>query len=421
MLYNTNNILNGELSLGGDKSISHRLLIVAALLKGESVVKNISLCDDVQSTIECLRKCNVDININNDIARVSGGLLKNPENYLNCRNSGTTARLLIGLFVGQDIKATLIGDRSLNKRPMRRIINPLIEAGADIISKEKTLPITIVSGIKKSFIYKNKTKSAQVKSALMLSSLESDNITHISYNLSTRNHLEKILEYLNFDITINSNINIKKTCQNKNNFKLFVPGDISNASFLIASALITPYSEIKIKNILYNKTRCGFIKVLLKMGANLKIENIRSKKYEEVCDIIVKYTSDLKGIYIKGDEIIEVIDEIPALSIVATQVNGEVQIMDAAELRLKESDRIHAICKNLVNFGADVIENSDGFAIKGGSKLYSASINHFNDHRIAMAFEILQLLVTGKMTYGFNECIKVSFPEFYSSIDKLLS
>ena len=288
-MYNTNNILSGKVVLAGDKSISHRLLMVGSLLKGECVIDNISLCDDVQSTIDCLRGCNVDIKINNNAAYIAGSSLSNPKKDLNCKNSGTAARLLLGLFAGQNISAKLIGDKSLSNRPMSRIIKPLIDAGAMIKSNNNNLPITIISGIKKPVVYKNKTKSAQVKSSLILSGLGLDNATYISYNQSTRDHLEKILKYLNFDINVGPSVCIRKSLKNKIKFNLYTPGDISNASFLIVAALIIPNSKIKIENVLYNKTRVGFINLLLKMGANIKISNVRKKLFEKICNIKVQY------------------------------------------------------------------------------------------------------------------------------------
>ena len=218
--------------------------MVGSLLKGECVIDNISLCDDVQSTIDCLRGCNVDIKINNNAAYIAGSSLSNPKKDLNCKNSGTAARLLLGLFAGQNISAKLIGDKSLSNRPMSRIIKPLIDAGAMIKSNNNNLPITIISGIKKPVVYKNKTKSAQVKSSLILSGLGLDNATYISYNQSTRDHLEKILKYLNFDINVGPSVCIRKSLKNKIKFNLYAPGDISNASFLIVAALIIPNSKM---------------------------------------------------------------------------------------------------------------------------------------------------------------------------------
>ena len=420
-MYNTSNKLNGSIELRGDKSISHRALIVGALSKGENIIRNLSRCDDVNATIDCLRKCNIKIEENDGLIKIYGGTLSSPSGSLNCQNSGSTARMLIGVLSGHGIQAKLHGDKSLSQRPMKRIIDPLCKSGAIILHNSGCLPVELKQGLQSPINYKKKTTSAQVKTALMFASLGIDSLSYISYHKNTRNHLEKILTFLGYDIDIQNKILIRKSENKVNGFKISIPGDISNASFLIGAAVIIQGSKIKIKNVPYNETRLGFVYSLIKMGARVKIHNIRNLDFENVCDISAEYTKNLKAIILEGDDIISMIDEIPIFSIVATQANGKTRIYNAKELRVKESDRISAIFHNLSKMNANIVENSDGLEIQGGRKLYNATINHFNDHRILMSFEILQLLINGSFNKQMHACVNVSFPEFYSLIDLLLS
>ena len=406
--------------LRGDKSISHRLLMIASLINDKSIIKNLSTGSDVLTTIQCLRKCNIHIEQNKDTAVIIGGTLKSPKYTLDCKNSGTTARMMIGLLAGQKISSSFKGDASLMKRPMKRIIDPLTAMSINIKHNNNMLPISINSKNVIPINYKQSTKSAQVKSSLILASLGSDQYSSIAHNKNTRDHTEKILKYLKFDILIKNKIKIRKSKIEKG-FSLSVPGDISNASFIIGACVIIPDSHIIITNVLYNKTRLGFINALLKMGANIKIiKKEREHNSETLCDIKVKYTPKLKGINISGDEIITMIDEIPILSIIATQANGQTVLRDAAELRNKESDRLSLIYNNLASMGANIKERSDGLIIDGNKKLYYTTIKHQDDHRIAMSFEVLNLLINNKMDQSYREIIKISFPGFYDIMEGLI-
>ena len=422
-MYNTINILKGEISLSGDKSISHRILMIASLIKQESVIYNLSNSEDVKATINCLQDCGIQIEykstgIDSSICKIKGGVFRKPNKILNCQNSGSTARMLIGLLAGQKVKASFNGDGSLIKRPMKRIIEPLVEMGIEIISDNYHLPITISPHSIKPINYSIYTKSAQVKSSIIFAALGVDEYSYISYNQQTRNHTERILKYLDYDIKINNRIAIRKAPLLKG-IKTQIPGDISNAAFLIAASIIIPGSKIKLNKILFNSTRMAFINILKKMGAKIKITNIDNKYYESTCSIESQFTPNLRAVKIDKSNIIPLIDEIPILSIVATQAKGTTIIEDGEELRFKETDRISAIYKNLKNMGADIHEFQSGLTIKGQNKLYSTNIEPFDDHRIAISLEILHFLISSKYLGKFRKIIDISFPGFYEIIDNL--
>ena len=260
-----------------------------------------------------------------------------------------------------------------------------------------------------------------LKSAIIFASLASDKYSFISFNEYTRDHTERMMKSIGFDIIIEKQkVSVRKSTIN-NGFKLNVPGDISNASFLIAAAIIIPDSNIIIKNVLYNKTRNGFIDKLVEMGAKINIQNIVEGGCSElICDIHVEYTQSLNSVNVEGNEVISMIDEIPIFCIVATQAEGISEIRNAEELKYKESNRLLAMYINLRNMNAEIYESCDGLRIKGKIKLQNTSINHFNDHRIAMSFEILSLLINGKMSNGYSDVINISFPEFYQTIQEIL-
>ena len=419
-MYNTNNILKGELALEGDKSVSHRALMIASLIKDDSIIYNLSACKDVLTTMKCLQQCGISIkhHFMKFGFKIKGGSLSQPSSILNCENSGSTARMLIGLLAGQGISASFSGDDSLTKRPMRRIIDPLLRMGIKIKSHDNHLPIAIDSNISRPLNYSEKTKSAQVKSSLMFAGLGSTQYSHIAYNQNTRDHTEKALTHINCHLKINERIAIKKTSFKKG-FKIQIPGDISNAAFLIGASIIIPGSKIKINNVLFNSTRMAFINILKKMGAKIKISNINHRFYESMCTIESQFTPNLKAIKIDQSNIIQLIDEIPILSIVATQASGTTIIKDAEELRIKETDRINAIYQNLKSMQAAVEELKTGLSITGGKQLHSSNIVPFGDHRIAMSFEILNFLISGKHSGQFQEIIDISFPRFYEYIDYL--
>ena len=419
-MYNTTKKLYGEVFISGDKSISHRLLMVGSIINDTSEIYNLSNCKDVSSTIECLKNCNVKIkSFDNGNIKIFGGFLKSPSKKLDCQNSGTTARLMIGLLAGQGIDAHFTGDQSLLKRPMKRIIIPLKKMGLSINSNNNTLPLSINKSVLNHIDYTIMTKSAQVKSALMFAALGCNHYSNIAYAKETRDHTEKLLKYLKYDIDIGKQISIRKSIRNRG-FKLTVPGDISSACFLIAGAILIPDSKIVIKNVLYNKTRLKFIDLLKKMNANVSISDISSSKFENSCTIVASYSPNLKSITVDSHSVISIIDEIPILSVVATQCLGQTVIRGLKELVFKESDRAMSTYKNLKNMGADISYSKNNFVINGQKQLYNTTIMHNGDHRIAMSFEILNLLIDDSMSMKYGDIIGVSFPDFYSKIMDLM-
>ena len=419
-MYNTTKILNGDISLSGDKSLSHRFLMIASLISDESFFKNIPLSKDVLATIDCLKKCHIDINIDGDMITVYGGTFKNPDLILDCKNSGSTVRMLMGLLFGQLISVKFTGDSSLLKRPMNRVMEPLKSMGASFLSSSGKLPIEMKSKFIQPFNFMEETKSAQVKTSLIFAGLGHENQSSIAYNKYTRNHTEKILDDLGFNINIGSTIKVRKS-NISSGINILVPGDLSSAAFIIAAAIIIPGSNVTIRKVLYNKNRLAFIYALIEMGANITINNITQQEHGvQSCDIEAVYSKDLIGLSIDNGRVIAMIDEIPIFCIVACFAKGCTEIKNAKELRIKESDRISGIYKNLYNMKADIIEKEDGLIISGQKRLYNTTINHFDDHRIAMAFEIAKLSIGESMTYSFSDIIDVSFPGFYKIMDDLM-
>tara|TARA_Y100001970_G_C14179643_1_gene829090 strand:- start:325 stop:1587 length:1263 start_codon:yes stop_codon:yes gene_type:complete len=420
-LYNTTKILNGTVELKGDKSLSHRLLMIASLIQANSSLKNISISRDVYATIECLRQCNIKIDYGNEITKIYKSNFIQPEVILNCENSGSTLRMLMGLLHGQGISAKFNGDASLQKRPMNRIMIPLKKMGATFEQSHEGFPISMHSLNNYSIKYDEKTKSAQVKTSLIFAGLGSSEISYISYNKATRDHTEKIMNSIGFDIAIKNKISVRKS-NVKIGFNVRIPGDLSSAAFIIAAAILIPNSNVIIKNLLYNKTRMTFINILIKMGAKISIKNISNETCGmQSCDLYIKYSKLLKGVEVKDNDTIGMIDEIPILSIIGCFAKGVTHIQNIKELKVKESNRMHAIYHNLYNMGADISQDGDSIKITGHKKLYNTSINHFNDHRIAMSFEIMRLVIGESMSYEYSNIIDVSFPDFYRTIDELLS
>ena len=411
--------ISGTLNLTGDKSISHRALMLASLVNGRSELRNLSSADDVVSTISCLKSCGLKYDRTSNSVIVNGGNFVDPDQPLDCGNSGTTMRLLLGLLSGQGINATLIGDDSLSKRPMKRIINPLKKMGLKIISKDYKSPIKIQKSKLNGISYHSPIASAQIKSSLLFSGLGAAGTTMITEPILSRNHSEIMLSNLGAKIKTNDlSISISKS----NNFSplnLTIPSDTSTASFFIAAASLISDSRLKFNRLLLNPTRTGFLNAIKKMGCTIKFINTSIENGEKIGNVEV-YHQKLKGITIGKNDVPSIIDELPILALMATQAHGITKVSGAEELRVKESDRIEAICDNLKNMGADVEELDDGFIIKGPTKLNGALIKTYDDHRIAMTFEIASLIAEGKTQLDNNSCISISFPEFYSTLESIL-
>ena len=417
-------MLRGCFELIGDKSISHRAVMFSSISKGHNKISNFLMGEDCLSTIYCFRKMGVDIQINGKDVYVKGnGLygLKRPEDTLYVGNSGTTIRLMMGILAGNKFDATLIGDDSIAKRPMKRVTDPLKLMGCNIEGNDDAnyTPIKIYGGNLKAIDYHMPVASAQVKSALILASLYANDTSFIHEKIKSRNHTEIMLKSFGADINIE---NLKITVKPVNELfsqDIYVPGDISSAAFIIVSTLITKDSEVIIKNVGLNETRTGIIDVVKNMNGNIEIINERLVGGELVGDLLVRYTPNLCATTIDKDIIPRLIDEIPVIAVLATQAEGTTIIKDAQELKVKESNRIKAMVDNLKILGADIEELEDGMIIKGKAKLNGGKINTFKDHRIAMAFSTLNLMSDEKIKLDNEDCINVSFPGYFDLIKSL--
>lgn len=417
-------MLRGSFELIGDKSISHRAIMFSSISKGHNKISNFLMGQDCLSTISCFKKMGVDIDIKGNEVFVKGnGLygLKPPKDLLDVGNSGTTIRLLSGILAGNNFDATLIGDESIGKRPMKRVTDPLRMMGCKIEGKDDAnyTPIKIYGGNLKGIDYNMPVASAQVKSALILASLYADSKSIIREKVKSRNHTEIMLKSFGADINVNDldiTINPVKELFNQD---IYIPGDISSAAFIIVGALITKGSEVLIKNVGLNKTRTGIIDVVKNMNGNIEIINQRLVGGELVGDLLVKYSKDLNATTIDKTIIPRLIDEIPVIAVLATQAEGTTIIKDAKELKVKESNRIKSVVDNLKLMGADIEELEDGMIIKGKTKLNGASITTFKDHRIAMAFSIANLICDTDVVLDDKECIDISFPGYFDLLKKL--
>lgn len=405
----------------GDKSISHRALIIASLTDGKCQIHNIANGDDIISTTKCLIECGIESYKQENSIVLSGGKLINPKKQLNMGNSGTTARLMMGLLAGQQMSAQFMGDVSLSSRPMGRVIIPLSMMGAKIMSNNGKLPIKIKENYLFGIDYTQKIASAQVKSAILFAGLGADSLTVVREDIKSRDHTELLLKSMGAEI--NNNIDycsIKKLTKPLDKFEMTIPGDPSNAAFFAAATALSPKKEIILEEILINKTRTGFFSALKDMGVGVEYLDLEERLGELVGNIKVT-NKKLFGITINHDKIPSIIDELPILAVLATQAIGRTTIVGAEELRYKETDRIHAIYINLKNMGANIEVYQDGFSIIGPTKLNGCKINTFNDHRIAMAFTIAGLFSDGHVMLDNPKCVTTSCPEFYNLVKEFKS
>ncbi len=422
------NALKGEIIVPGDKSISHRAVMFGSLAEGTTEITHFLQGADCLSTINCFQQ--MGIMIDNDATRnrvlVRGkGLhgLKQPTQILDVGNSGTTMRLMSGILSGQPFDTTMTGDDSIQKRPMGRVITPLSQMGADIVSipGNGCAPLKI-SGHKRNHLkgtwYHSPVASAQIKSAVLLAGLYADSETSVTEPYVSRNHTELMLKLLGADVKLKDTTAIIQPYPVLHAENIIVPGDISSAAYFIAAGLVVPGSELIIKNVGINPTRDGIIRVCQLMGADISIENIRNTDTEAVADIVVSY-SQLKGIEIGGAMIPTLIDELPIIAIMACFANGQTIIKDATELKVKESNRIDLMVHNLSLMGADVTATEDGMIINGGKPLHGATIDSKLDHRIAMSFAIAGLVCEGSTEIIGAECVNISYPNFYEDLGRL--
>jgi len=414
--------ISGQISLPGDKSISHRALMIASLSQEKSNIINLSTGQDVKSTEKCLKNCNISINDTEKSEKIIfGDTFMSPDKELDCGNSGTTMRLLSGLLPSKNIQAALFGDQSLSRRPMGRIIKPLTEMGVRIKSANEKPPLLITKSEYHAIDYKNRIPSAQVKSAVLFAGLGASGITKFSEPFLSRNHTEIMLKNVGANIKTNKNeISISSNSQKLAPLNITVPSDPSTAAFFAGAVAIIPKSNLIINNILTNPTRFGFFTSLKQMGLELNLLSEKSEAGELVSDIFIKH-GELKAIEINEEQVPSLIDEIPMLAVIATQAVGKTIIRGARELRVKESDRIESIIFNLKNMGALIEEFEDGFSITGPTKLNGVIIKTFGDHRIAMAFMIASLIASGTTKLDNYECVNISFPEFFDKLKSITS
>lgn len=418
--------MNGAIDLPGDKSISHRYAMLAALAEGTSELRHFSAAADCHSTLACMKALGAGVEVDKDIVRLSGHGprgLKSSWRALNAGNSGTTMRLLAGILAGQSFSSKLTGDASLQKRPMKRVIAPLREMGADIRGREDNFAPLEIRGAKlRPIDYKMPMASAQVKSAVLLAGLFADGVTSVTEPARTRDHTELALEEFGAAIEKNgATIRVHGLDSGKLMAKsLDVPGDLSSGVFFIAAASLFPDSNVLIHNVGLNPTRTSILDVLSEMGASIQMTGLKSAQGEIIGDLAVKGSS-LKGGVIAAARIPLVIDELPMLAALGPYTEEGIEIRDAAELRVKESDRITALAENLRRMGASVEERPDGLKVAGrcAGKLHGAEIDPRDDHRIAMAFAVAGLAAEGNTVIREADCAGVSFPSFFAELNRL--
>lgn len=420
--------LKGEVTIPGDKSISHRSIMLGSIALGTTEITHFLEGADCLSTIDCFRKMGVEIERKPSSILVHGKGLRGltaPASTLNVGNSGTTTRLISGILSGQNFATTLSGDDSLNSRPMKRIMTPLNTMGAHIrsLNDNGCAPLHIRPGALHGIHYQSPVASAQVKSAVLLAGLYADSPTSVTEPALSRNHTELMLQgfgayvatYLHTDGTATAHV---EPCKELYGQQICVPGDISSAAYFIAAALLVPGSELLVKNVGTNFTRAGFLKVCKAMGADIETVSQTIEGGESRADLLVRY-SHLKGTVIEGDIIPTLIDEIPMIAIMAAFADGQTVIRDAAELKVKETNRIDTVTAGLKAMGADITPTDDGMIIEGTGHLNGASIQSYLDHRIAMAFSVAGLASDGETQIVDSQCVDVSYPEFYATLNSV--
>ncbi len=415
-------MFSGELTVPGDKSITHRALLLGAISRGITEVSGFLDADDIRSTIQCLRSLGVRITMRAGKLLITGhGMkLRKPLKELDAGNSGTTARLLLGILAGQPFQSILTGDHSLKKRPMKRVVEPLQKMGASFEDDLDKLPLTVTGGNLAPIEYKTPRASAQIKSALLLAGLYADGETIVEEPYPSRNHTELMLEQFGAEIETEECRVILKGKPTLKGKQVTVPGDISAAAFIMVAAAIIPGSEVLIRNVGINPLRSGIIDVLTNMGANLEIRDESIWGKEPVTDIVIRGGKELKGVTVGGEMIPRLIDEIPALAVAAAVARGKTVINDADELRVKESDRISVLAEQFKKLGAKITEKEDGMIVEGGTGLTGTDVDSCGDHRLAMALAVAGLVAEGETAVKNAEVINVSFPGFMSALRSLI-
>ena len=415
--------LRGELAVPGDKSISHRSVMFGALSEGITEAENFLTGADCLSTISCFRQMGILVEQNGTSVVVHGkGLhgLTRPSGIIDAGNSGTTVRLLSGILAGQPFDSTITGDTSIQKRPMKRVMTPLSQMGASIASVHENgcAPLQIKGSPLHGIHYLSPVASAQVKSCVLLAGLYADAPTSVTEPAISRNHSELMLRYFGADIQCEGTTSTVLPDPRLIGQKVNVPGDISSAAYFIAAALLVPGSEILLKNVGINPTRDGMLRVVRAMGGDVTLINESTGGAEPCADLLIR-SSSLHATTIEGELIPTLIDELPVIAVLAAFAEGTTVIKDAAELKVKESDRIAVMTENLKRMGADVEPTNDGMIIRGGRPLHGATINPHLDHRIAMSFAVAALAADGETKIQDADCVKISYPGFYTDLEGL--
>jgi 3-phosphoshikimate 1-carboxyvinyltransferase len=414
--------LEGAVQFPGDKSISHRYAILAGIAEGPSEIHFFSSSADCQSTLDCLKSLGVKVERQGNVVKVAGaGLdsLRAPSGPLDAGNSGSTMRMLAGVLAGQPFRSVLVGDASLSRRPMKRVADPLTLMGAQIRTAEDGRPPLEITGGKLTPIrYEMPVASAQVKSAILLAGLFAEGETQVVEKLPTRDHTEIALELMGADIGRHERTIAVRGRARLEGKKLHVPGDISSAAFFIVAGLIVPNSNLVLHNVGLNPTRTALLDALVPMGGRVKVVNLEMLNGELLGDLHVE-SSPLAGGEIPQKLVPGLIDELPVLSVLGTQTEQGLSFRGAAELRVKESDRLAAVAENLRRMGAEVEEFPDGLRVAGRQKLRGAEIDPRADHRIAMAFAIAALVAEGTTVIKDSSCVEISFPDFFQTLERV--
>ncbi|MCK6257231.1 3-phosphoshikimate 1-carboxyvinyltransferase [Fictibacillus sp. KIGAM418] len=417
--------LQGTIQIPGDKSISHRAVMFGSIAEGRTTVQGFLTGDDCLSTIDCFRKMGVSIHQENDTVIIEGkGLegLKEPVDILDVGNSGTTIRLMLGILANTPFHSCITGDASIAKRPMKRVTGPLRGMGAAIEGRDEGnfVPLSIRGGHCKGTDYQSPVASAQVKSAILLAGVSAEGTTSVTEPHKSRDHTERMLGAFGCKVAVDGNTASIKGGQGLKGTHIEVPGDISSAAFFLVAGSIVPESEITLKKVGMNPTRTGVIDVLKQMGADITISPIEGEGAEPYADLTVR-TSKLKGIEISGEIIPRLIDEIPIIALAATQASGVTVIKDAAELKVKETNRIDTVVHELKKMGAKIEATSDGMIISETSLLKGADVDSHGDHRIGMMLAVASCLCKGETTLLNSEAVAVSYPGFFGELDHLQS
>lgn len=416
--------LEGSIRIPGDKSVSHRSIMFGAIAEGTTTVEGFLQSDDCLSTIDCFQKLGVEISIKGETVSInSEGIInwKEPDEILYTGNSGTTTRLMLGILAGSSVSSVLIGDESIQKRPMRRVTDPLKLMGANLIGREngQFTPIAVEGTKLQAIHYTMPVASAQVKSAILLAALNAEGETVVKEMETSRDHTEKMLKHFGATIAVDDKLIRLQGGQKLTGSHVVVPGDISSAAFFLVAGAIVPNSNLTLTNVGLNPTRTGIMDVLQAMGASYTVNDSDNSSHEEMGTIEIE-SSALSGIEIGGELIPRLIDEIPIIALLATQASGKTVIKNAEELKVKETNRIDAVVNELKKLGANITATNDGMIIEGPTTLHGGDLITYGDHRIGMMAAVASLITTEPVTIDNPGCIAVSYPRFFEDISSII-